>query len=384
MDVYIIGVGLMPPRRSSQDLNFKEMIYGAAKRAYFDAGIEPKDVDVFVSISEDYEEGTAIFDEYVPDQLGAVLKPVHTITEDGITALFSLYALIKTGKFRIGVLEGHSKLSNILYPSHIHALALDPIYVRPFKLDPYFVAGLEMDLFLNRFGFDEFDAAMVVAKNNHYAMMFGRSGTAGPITPYDVLDSEIISEPLKELDIAPSADAACVIVVANEDVARSTDKYAVKIEGIGYAQGTPNVEEWEGEAEYLKVAADMAYSMAGIDNPVREIDFAEIDDTFSYKELQHIEALSICREGESADLLQDGFFDLDGDFPVNPTGGNIGNGNLSLMNSLRAIHDIVLQMRYSAGGVQLENTERALCASWKGFPSSQGGVVVLKRTKLRG
>jgi acetyl-CoA C-acetyltransferase len=97
-----------------------------------------------VSITEDYIEGTAIADEYVPDQLGAVLKPVHTVTTDGITGLASLVMQLETEQLDIAVIEGHSKASNIVHPAHIEAFALDPVYARPLGFHPRYVAGLEM------------------------------------------------------------------------------------------------------------------------------------------------------------------------------------------------------------------------------------------------
>ncbi len=379
MNVYIIGIGFSAPKKISPHVSFREMIYEAACKAYLDAEIEPKDVDTFVCVSEDYEEGTAIFDEYVPDQLGAVLKPVHTICADAITGLSALFAQIKTGHFKIGVLEAHSKLSNIKYHSHIHAMALDPIYIRPLELNPYFVAGLEMRMFLDSRGYEELDTAQVVSKNKRNALLFGRSSFGSFLSPEEVILSEPVSEPLRELDIAPNADGSCVVVVANEEVARERKKELIKISGIGFAEFTPNIERWEGDAEYLEISAQKAYSMAKIKNPLKEIDFAEVDDTFSYKELQHLEALGLARFGESALLLKEGFYDLKGELPVNPTGGNIGNGNLSLMNGLRALYDAVLELRGYAGNVQIENPETALIASWKGLPSASGGVLILRR-----
>ncbi|MEN3044978.1 MAG: acetyl-CoA acetyltransferase [Candidatus Hydrothermales bacterium] len=379
MNVYIVGMGISLPKKSSSEFSFREMIYEAAIKAYKDANIEPKNVDIFVSVSEDFEEGTSIFDEYVPDQLGAVLKPVHTICADALTGLVSIYSLIKTGHFKIGVLEAHSKLSNVKNHSHLFAMGLDPVYIRPLEVNPYFIAGLEMAMFLDSRGYDELDAAFVVSKNKSNALTFGRSPFGTTITPEEVLFSEPVSEPLKRLDISPNADGACVFVIANEEVAKERKKDLIRILGLGFGGFTPNIEMWRGDAEYLEVASKKAYSMAGIKNPIKEIDFAEIDDTFSYKELQHIEALSLSRVGESAELLKEGFYDLDGELPVNTTGGNMGNGNLSLMNGARSLYDAVLQLRGHAGNVQLLDPETALVASWKGLPSASGAVVILKR-----
>lgn len=376
--VAIIGVGYTQLRPVSSDVSFREMIYEAAVRAYEDAGIEPRDVDTFIAISEDYHEGTAIFDEYVPDQLGAVLKPVHTITQDGLTALASCVMQIKTGLFNIAVLEGHSKASNILYPSHIDAFALDPVTVRPLGFNPLFLAGLEMQRFLVETGNTEYHCGLVVAKNRANAIKNPIAAYPAEISIEDVLSSNPVSFPLKELDIAKRADGAFVIVLAKESVAKRLSPYPVYVEGTGWLQDTPNIEMRDLVSSlYLTGAANMAYSEAGIRNPLKEIDFAEIDDTFSYKELQHIEFLAITRPGESGEMLEEGYFDIDGELPVNPSGGNMGCGYMYDTSSLRGVYEAVLQLRGSAGERQIPDAETGLVASWRGIPTASGGVVIL-------
>src|SRR4030067_182380 len=77
--VAVVGVGWSGFRPISPDQSYKEMMYEAAVRAYADAGVDPRrDIDNFVTVAEDFHEGTSIFDEYVPDQLGAAQRPVHT------------------------------------------------------------------------------------------------------------------------------------------------------------------------------------------------------------------------------------------------------------------------------------------------------------------
>ena len=98
--VAIIGAGWAGFRPSTPEQSYKEMIYAAAVRAYSAAGVQPRrDVESFVTVAEDFHEGTSIFDEYTPDQLGAALKPVHTITGDGLHGLATAYMLIRTGQF---------------------------------------------------------------------------------------------------------------------------------------------------------------------------------------------------------------------------------------------------------------------------------------------
>jgi len=84
----VVGVGYSGFNANTPDLSWKEIMFEAAVRAYEDAGIDPrKDVDSFVTCAEDFYEGFAIFDEFVPDQLGAVLKPTCTVCETFSTGL---------------------------------------------------------------------------------------------------------------------------------------------------------------------------------------------------------------------------------------------------------------------------------------------------------
>ena len=354
------------------------MIFEAAVKAYTDAGIEPGQVDTFVSVSEDYLEGTAIADEYTPDQLGAVLKPVQTIAADGITAIGSVFLQLETGQFEIAVVEGRSKASNILYPAHIEAFALDPVYVRPMGFHPKFVAGLEMRAFLEATGNTERQSAQVVSKNRANALRNPLAAYPARVSVDSVLGSSVLAEPVKTGDVASYADGAVVLVLATEKAASQLPGAPVFINGIGWAQHTPNLEEREWHrAIYAENAARMAYEMAGIPSPSEEVDFAEVDDTYSYKELQHIEALSLAGVGQSGKLLVNGYFDRDGNIPVNVSGGSLGCGYTYDMTGLRSVLEVVLQLRGTAGERQLRDPKVGLAQSWRGIPTASGGVVVL-------
>src|SRR4030067_607172 len=113
--VAIIGVGWAGFRPVTPALSYKERVYEAAVKAYFDAGVDPRrDIQSFVTVAEDFHEGTSIFDEYTPDQIGAALKPVHTIAGDGLHGLETGAMLIRTGMFDLVAVEGHCNASNIL------------------------------------------------------------------------------------------------------------------------------------------------------------------------------------------------------------------------------------------------------------------------------
>lgn len=377
--VAIVGVGYTPFRSITPEVSYRELIFEAAVKAYADAAVEPGDVDTFVSITEDYTEGTAIADEYVPDQLGAVLKPVHTVTADGITGLASLVMQLETGQLHLAVIEGHSKASNIVHPAHIEAFALDPIYTRPLGFHPHYVAGLEMRSFLSETGNTERQAAQVVAKNRGNALRNPLAAYPARLSAEDVLASRPEAEPLKRAEIAGYADGAIVMVLAQEYMLQRLKGRPVFIDGIGWSQHTPNIEERElHRAAYAEKASQMAYRGAAINSPASQIDFAEVDDTFAYKELQHLEALGLARLGESGKLLTEGMFSVAGGLPVNVSGGSLGCGHTHDMTGLRSVLEVVLQLRGTAGERQLPGVKVGLAQSWRGIPTATGGVVVLR------
>ena len=372
--VAIVGVGYTPFMPVSPDVSYREMIFEAATRAYADAGIRPADVDTFISLSEDYLEGTAIADEYVPDQLGAVLKPVHTIAGDGITGIASAAMQLETEQFDIAVVEARSKASNILYPAHIEAFALDPVYVRPLGFHPSFVVGMEMRAFLESTGNTERQAAQVVAKNRKNALKNPLAAYPADLLVDDVLSSAPLAEPLKQAEVARHADGAIVLVLAREDALSRVRGQPVFIKGIGWSQHSPNLEEREWHrAVYAELAAQRAYEMAGITEPAAQIDLVEVDDTFAYKELQHLEALRLAPRGESGRLLEEGAL------PVNVSGGHLGCGYGHDLSGLRSVLEVVLQLRGEAGERQVKKARVGLAQSWRGIPTASGGVVVLEQ-----
>ncbi len=377
--VAIVGVGWAGFRPTTPDLSYKEMMYQAAVRAYDDAGVDPRrDVESFVTVSEDFHEGTSIFDEYVPDQLGGALKPVHTIGGDGLHGLSTAYMLIRTGLFDIVAVEGHSKASNVLTLPHITAYAQDPVLNRPLGWNSEFIAGMEMNRFLHETGTTREQCAAVVVKNRRNALRNPLASYGADVTIDEVLVGPPLAWPLGEREAARLVDGAVVMVLASEERARNLSGEPVWILGAGWCSDAPSLESrsWE-QAVYAAEAAARAYQQAGIKQPSLEIDFAEVDDSYAYKELQHLEALGLARPGEAGLLLEEGAFDADGMLPVNVSGGSLGIGHLLDGSGLARALEIVLQLRGQAGERQLDEVEVGLAQSWRGLPTTSGAVVVL-------
>jgi acetyl-CoA C-acetyltransferase len=377
--VAIVGVGWAGFRPTTPNLSYKELIYEAAVRAYADAGVDPRrDVQSFVTVAEDFVEGTSIFDEYTPDQLGAALKPVHTITGDGLHGLATAYMLIRTGMFDVVAVEGHSKASNVLTLPEVTAYAQDPVLNRPLRLNTHFVAGLEMNRYLFETGTTPEQCAAVAVKNRFNALKNPLASYAANLSLEDVLDGPPLAWPLGRRETAEHVDGAVVMVLAAEDKARFLTDKPVWMLGAGWCNDSPSLEsrDW-AEAIYAANAAQMAYRQAGIRDPRTEIDFAEVDDLYAYKELQALEALGFCQPGESGLLTEAGVTAADGELPVNVSGGSLGIGDLLDANGLVRALEVALQLRGEAGPRQLEEVAIGLAQSWRGVPTTSGAVVVL-------
>ncbi|MGZ5213463.1 MAG: thiolase C-terminal domain-containing protein [Actinomycetota bacterium] len=345
--VGVVGVGWSAFSPTTPGVSYKELMFEAARTAYADAGIDPRsEIDSFVCASEDFEEGTSIFDEYVPDQLGAAQRPVQTVASDGLFAIATAVMLIRSGIARIVAVEAHSKASDVVSHGRIERFALDPVLNRPLGVPALAVAGLEMRRYLYESGRTEEGCADVAARNREHAAANPRAAYA------HVTDPTVLFDPLTSEQAARSTDGCVVTVLAAEDRGRHA---AVWVDGVGWSQDAPSLESrhW-GEAVAARRAGEMAYRQAEMGPG--DVDVAEVDDTFAYKQLQHLDALGL----QGLDPSR-----------VNRSGGALGEGYLHEANGLARFLACVEQLRAGDGRI-------GVAQSWRGVPSSSAAVAVVR------
>jgi len=366
--VAVIGIGTSGFKVDTPEMNWKELMFAAAKKAYADASVDPrKEVSSFITCAEDYWEGFSIYDEFTPDQLGAALRPMCTVCADGLHGLASAYMQIVSGVSDVVAVEAHSKASDLLTYNGIVTHAFDPIYNKPLGGHPYYVAGLEMRAYMNNTDTSEEDIARVVVKNKRNALRNPLAVYPKDLSLDKVLKSDYAFAPLKKLEMSELADACIVLVLANEEWAKKS-KNPVWLEGVGWASDTPWLEtrDW-ADADYARMAAKMALKTASVDQS--KIDFLEIDDKFAYKELQHIEAMGFAEKGQAKNMLREGQLEKDGKLPVNVSGGSLGVGNLLEASGLHRAYEAIVQLR--------KESKKALVQSWRGVPTATGAAAVL-------
>jgi len=388
--VAIIGIGLTN-LEGREDLSHKELLFQATRRALTDAGISRNDIGSAFTTSYDLLEGRSLSNQFSLDAIGGVMKPCDLrLGEDGIYGVCAAYMEVMAKPSDIVVVGSVQKASERREKENafqnIVLASLEPVYNRPVcNTVPisgleYALAAMEARWYLHRYGISEEQTAKVAAKNHKNATKNPRAKNAKKYSVKDVLNSEVLSWPIKRLEAAEMTDAACALVIASEEVAKRITDKPVWITGVGWCSGTRYIESRDlSSSPYIRAAAQHGYNMAGIKHPAKEIDVAEIYDTYAYKELQYYEALGFCGEGGAGRLIDEGITELGGALPVNPSGGLLGEGNAVGTSGLIRAAYAAYQVRGEAGDFQVPGVEVAVAQGWGGIPTYCGGVVVLSR-----
>jgi acetyl-CoA C-acetyltransferase len=265
------------------------------------------------------------------------------------------------------------------HPQGAFLTIFDNLIERPLGPNLLWIFALEMQRYMQVYGLDKRDIAAVAVKNkrnaaDHPAALLGQA----EITVDDVLASETLAWPVQRLDVSPISDGAVALVLAAEDVAGSLTDRPVWIQGVGW-----NLDStyWTNRdlvyPEYVENAARMAYEMAGVREPRKEIHIAEPYDPFDYKELHHLEGLMLFDRGKAPEAARDGVTARDGDLPCCPSGGLLGVGNPIAAAGLMKIAELFWQLRGEAGARQVPGTpQRGVAQAW-GDLMQVGTVVVM-------
>ncbi len=365
--VAIIGAAQTKYERNKPD-TFAEMIYEVVSKALEDAGITIKEVDNVVSVSSDFWDGRTISSMAISDASGAFGKDITTVEGDGtFGALYGMMRIL-SGSFGCTVVCAHHKgtESNM---RGITNTAFDPLVERRLGLDSINSAALQARRYMSKWGVWEEQFARVSVKNHGNAMRNPLAMLPMEITVDDVMASRKLADPLKLLDCSPVTDGAAALILAAERNAKkwTTNKKRVWMKGVGHCSDAFRLGDRDlADTRALKQAAKKAYAMAGISDPLKEIDVAEICDAFSYMELMWLEGLGFCDDGMGAEFVERGHADFDGALPVNPSGGRLSAHPVQVAG-LAAMAECVLQVRGEAGERQVDGVETALAHGINGM-----------------
>jgi len=381
--VAIVGAGMTRFMRRAQETG-RELAYAAVKMAMDSCELKLKDVEgVVLGSAVDAFDGVHMKGEYLSDGAGAWCKPFMRHSVGGATGVFSCihgWMHVASGLFDVCLVVAEEKMSSCQpHPQGAFFTVFDNILERPLRLNLLWTVAQEMNRYMSVDGLTSEDVARVAVKNKKNALDHPAAMVAGEITVEDVVNSEVISWPVYRLDISPTSDGAAAIVLASEDVARRITDKPVWVAGVGY-----NLDTWYWTNRelsypvYVEKSARMAYEMAGIREPSKEIHIVEPYDPFDFKELQNLEGLLLADRGEAARMTAEGVTARDGNMPVCPSGGLLGVGNPISAGALMKVCEIFWQLRGEAGRRQVPGRPRVGLAQAWGDMIQASSVVVLR------
>jgi acetyl-CoA C-acetyltransferase len=357
---------------------FLDQVFKISKEVLDKSGVARDDVGTVISASSDvFHGGMSCANSYYWDAGAAFLK--NGSRQDGESLFAFIYAVMRilSGHYDTALVLGVCKGSENPENDVLTHFFTDPFYQRQLGLNETIAAALQKREYMDRFGITEEQCAGVVVKNLKNALGNPYAHVKKKVDLDDVLASEVVMDPLKAMECAPKSEGIIAMVLAKEELAKKLTDKPVWFKGYGssidrFYLGDRDLLEGE-----LPNAAKRAYDVAGIKDPKKEIDVAEVCEPYAFQEMLWCEDLGFCGRGEGGKLLESGATAAKGDIPVNPSGGVLAM-NPYVSRGLYRLAEGFLQIRGQAGERQLDKkVNTALAHSTHGFAGQCHAVAII-------
>ncbi|MZD07732.1 thiolase domain-containing protein [Streptomyces sp. SID5785] len=366
--VAVVGIGQTHHVAARHDVSLAGLVREAARRALDDAELTWADIDaVVIGKAPDFFEGVMMPELYLADALGAVGKPmlrVHTAgSVGGSTALVAsnLIAGRVHGTVLTLAFEKQSE-SNAMW-----GLSLPIPFQQPLLAGAGGFFAPHVRAYMRRTGAPDTVGSLVAYKDrrnalkNPYAHLHEHD-----ITLEKVQSSPMLWDPVRYSETCPSSDGACAMILTDRaGAARAPHRPAWMLGGAMRSEPTLFAGKDFVSPQAGKDCAADVYRQAGIADPRREIDAVEMYVPFSWYEPMWLENLGFAAEGEGWKLTESGVTELDGDLPVNMSGGVLSTNPIGASGMIR-FAEAALQVRGRAGEHQVDGARKALGHAYGG------------------
>lgn len=350
--VSIIGVG-STPFGILEGRTLTEIATIACKKAIQDARIDRSHIQAFYL--GNYISGMILGQETIAPLVanslglnrGISCTKVEGACSSASIAMRQGYLLVATGACDIVLVAGVEKMTSASTEKLTQSLAAS-IDMETEGLTGLTFAGywaLIGHRHMHEFGTTIEQLGMVSVKNHNNAVVNPRSRFRDPITLEKVMESRLISDPLKLYDCCPIADGAAAAVLCAADMAMEFNKKPIDIIGSAQTIGYSNLYEQAKLASFPAtiIAAKKAFEMAGI--MPRDIDVVELHDCFTPAEIVDSEDIGFFEKGKGGWAVEEGTTQIDGKIPINPSGGLLSKGHPVGATGCGQIYEIVKQLR---------------------------------------
>ncbi|HMJ78385.1 MAG TPA: thiolase domain-containing protein [Iamia sp.] len=369
--VAVVGIGQTKHQATRGDVSMAGLVREAASRALADAQMTWADVDaVVIGKAPDFFEGVMMPELFLADALGATGKPlfrVHTAGSVGGSTAIVASQLIQAGI--------HERVLTVAFEKQSESEAMWALSL-PIPFTPPLHAGAggyfapHIRSYIRRSGSPDHVGMLVALKDRQNGLKNPYAHLHEPDITFDsIKDSMMLWDPIRYAETCPSSDGACALVLGSEKVAEAA---AAEGRQPAWIKGTAMRSEPTLSAERDTVlplggalcAADV-YKQAGITNPRKDVDCVEMYVPFSWFEPMWLENLGFAEPGDGWKMTEEGATALDGDLPVNMSGGVLCTNPIGASGMLR-FAEAAMQVRGTAGDHQVDGARTAVGHAYGG------------------
>ena len=364
----VVGIGQTKYDAKRIDVSMPGLVREAALAALADADLGWKDIDaVVIGKAPDMFEGVMMPELFLADALGAAGKPmirVHTAGSVGGSTGIVASSLVESGVFERVLCVAFEKQSE---SNAMWALTVStPFSVAVIAGAGGYFAPL-IRAYMRRSGAPEDTGIRVAVKDRQNALKNPYAHVKIPGVTFDqVMASPMLWDPIRYLETCPSSDGACAMIFASEGKAAKSPGKPAWVHATAM-RSEPTM--FAGRDQVNPLAARMnakdLYAKAGITNPRKEIDCAEIYVPFSWFEAMWMENLGFAEEGQGWKMVYEGATALDGDMPVNMSGGVLSSNAIGASGMIRYA-EAAMQVRGQAGEHQVDGARKTMGHAYGG------------------
>lgn len=344
------------------DISFRDLVAEAGLKAIEDAGIVGDDLDAMYvgNMSAGLFVGQEHIASLIADHSGLTPIPcarVEAACASGGLALRNGIMAVASGFHDVVISAGVEKMTDIVDPTPAIATASDQEWEAQQGVTFPSLYAMMARRHMYEYGTTREQLAMFSVINHKNASKNPLAQYQNKITVDQVLNSSKVADPLTLLDCSPVTDgAAGVILCPAEDAKKYTDT-PIYVKAATQASGTLALHNRRDitTIDSTVNASRKAYKMAGV-GP-KDIDVAEVHDCFSINGILAVEDLGFVEKGKGGPAVEEGMTEMDGEIPVNPSGGLKARGHPLGATGIAQAAEIVKQLRGEAGKRQVEGAE---------------------------
>jgi len=351
--IAIVGAGMIDFGELFEK-SFESMVEEAYLQALksVNKGIDPAQIEAaWIGTLYPPQGNSGLLLSYATGLFEIPVTRVENACATGSDALRTACMAIAAGVYDVALVVGVEKMRDD-GAGHIQRSAVKQLWGGRGVTMPAFF-GLHATAYMNKYKATREDIALVSVKNHHNGALYPHAHYRFECSVEEVLKAPFISYPLGLYDCCPVTDGAAALIMCRADLASRYTEKPVYVLGSGLATDTFFRGGDLSNFPATKFAAQQAYEMAGVTSD--EIDVAEIHDCFSITELISYEDLGFAQPGQGAALLKEKRVALEGEKPINPSGGLLAKGHPIGATGVAQLVELFQQLRGEAGPVQVKN-----------------------------